>query len=101
MATKTISIEIDAYELLAREKKDRTESFSRGAGPRIARGPPNGAGGNQYRYAWRTALLQTSLRHRLGENDAWIAGTALADGATLVGRERAFARVPRLEYLTF
>ena len=29
MATKAISIEIDAYELLAREKKDRTESFSR------------------------------------------------------------------------
>ena len=29
MATKTISIETDAYELLAREKKDRTESFSR------------------------------------------------------------------------
>jgi predicted CopG family antitoxin len=29
MATKTISIETDAYELLAREKRDRTESFSR------------------------------------------------------------------------
>jgi predicted CopG family antitoxin len=29
MATKTISIEIDAYDLLAQEKKDRTESFSR------------------------------------------------------------------------
>jgi predicted CopG family antitoxin len=29
MATKTISIETDAYALLAREKKDRTESFSR------------------------------------------------------------------------
>lgn len=29
MATKTISIETDAYELLAREKQDRTESFSR------------------------------------------------------------------------
>ncbi len=29
MATKTISIETDAYDLLAREKKDRTESFSR------------------------------------------------------------------------
>jgi len=29
MATKTISIETDAYELLAREKKDHTESFSR------------------------------------------------------------------------
>jgi hypothetical protein len=51
--------------------------------------------------AWRTALLQTSLAHRLGENDAWIAGTALAYGATLVGRERAFSRVPRLDYLTF
>jgi predicted nucleic acid-binding protein len=51
--------------------------------------------------AWRTALLQTSLRRRLGENDAWIAGTALAYGATLVGRERAFSRVPRLDYLAF
>jgi len=50
--------------------------------------------------AWRTALLQTSLPRRLGENDAWIAGTALAYGATLVGRERAFSRVPRLDYLT-
>jgi hypothetical protein len=51
--------------------------------------------------AWWTALLQTSLSRRLGENDAWIAGTAIAYGATLVGRERAFSRVPRLDYLTF
>jgi len=51
--------------------------------------------------AWRTALLQTSLPRRLGENDAWIAATAISHGATLVGRERAFSRVPRLEYLTF
>lgn len=51
--------------------------------------------------AWRTALMQTSLARRLGENDAWIAATALAYGATLVARERAFARVPRLDYLTF
>jgi len=29
MATKTISIEVDAYEMLVREKKDRNESFSR------------------------------------------------------------------------
>ena len=41
--------------------------------------------------AWRTALLQTSLSRRLGENDAWIAGTAIAYGATLVARERALA----------
>jgi predicted nucleic acid-binding protein len=51
--------------------------------------------------AWRTALLQTSLSRRLGENNAWIAGTAIAFGATLVARERAFARVPRLDCLTF
>lgn len=51
--------------------------------------------------AWRTALLQTSLPRRLGENDAWIAGTAITYGATLVGRERAFSRVPRLDYLSF
>jgi predicted nucleic acid-binding protein len=51
--------------------------------------------------AWRAALLQTSLLRRLGENDAWIAATAIAYGATLVGRERAFARVPRLDYLGF
>jgi predicted nucleic acid-binding protein len=51
--------------------------------------------------AWRTAILQTSLSRRLGENDAWIAGTAIAYGATLVARERAFSRVPRLDYLSF
>jgi predicted nucleic acid-binding protein len=51
--------------------------------------------------AWRTAILQTSLPRRLGENDAWIAGTAIAYGATLVARERAFARIPRLDYLSF
>lgn len=49
--------------------------------------------------AWRTSLLQTSLSRRLGENDAWIAATALTYGATLVGCDRAFERVPRLEYL--
>ncbi|MDP9009413.1 MAG: type II toxin-antitoxin system VapC family toxin [Pseudomonadota bacterium] len=51
--------------------------------------------------AWRTAALQVSLSRRLGENDAWIAGTAIAYGATLVARERAFSRVPRLDYLSF
>ena len=51
--------------------------------------------------AWCTAALQGSLPRRLGENDAWIAATALAYGATLVARERAFERVPRLDYLLF
>jgi predicted nucleic acid-binding protein len=51
--------------------------------------------------AWRTAALQSSLARRLGENDAWIAATALSHEATLIGRERAFERVPRLDYLSF
>jgi predicted nucleic acid-binding protein len=51
--------------------------------------------------AWRTAALQGTLTHRLGENDAWIAATALSYDATLVAREKAFERVPRLDYLAF
>ena len=51
--------------------------------------------------AWRMAALQGSLSRRLGENDAWIAATALSYDATLVARERAFERVPRLDYLVF
>lgn len=51
--------------------------------------------------AWRTAQPQTSLSQRLGENDAWIAGTALVYGATLVSRDRAFQRVPGLRYQSF
>ena len=51
--------------------------------------------------AWRTAALQSSLSRRVGENDAWIAATALSYEATLIGREKAFERVPRLDYLSF
>ena len=51
--------------------------------------------------AWRMAALQASLTRRLRENDAWIAATALAYNATLVAHERAFERVPRLDYLQF
>ena len=49
--------------------------------------------------AWRSAALQSSISRRLGENDAWIAATALAYEATLVGREKSFERVPRLDYV--
>lgn len=49
--------------------------------------------------AYRCAELQRRMPQRLGENDAWIAATALAYGAELLGRERAFARVPRLRYV--
>jgi predicted nucleic acid-binding protein len=49
--------------------------------------------------AYKTAAMQASLKQRLGENDAWIAATALAYNAELAGRERAFTRVPRLKYI--
>ncbi len=48
--------------------------------------------------ACKTAAMQSSLPQRLGENDAWIAATALAHNAVLAGREKAFRRVPRLKY---
>jgi len=50
--------------------------------------------------AYRMATLQRSLGQRLGENDAWIAATALVYHASIVGRERGFARVPRLKYIS-
>lgn len=51
--------------------------------------------------AYRTAALQSGLSRRLGENDAWIAATALAYDASLVGRDQAFERIPRLKYVRF
>ena len=48
--------------------------------------------------AYKAAAMQSRLPQRLGENDAWIAATALAYNAELLGRERAFTRVPRLNY---
>ena len=47
---------------------------------------------------YKAAALQRALPQRLGENDAWIAATALAYNAELVGQENAFKRVPRLKY---
>jgi len=47
---------------------------------------------------YKAAAMQSALPQRLGENDAWIAATALAYNAELVGRENAFQRVPRLKY---
>jgi hypothetical protein len=49
--------------------------------------------------AYRMAAMQANLPQRLGENDAWIAATALVYGAKVVGRDAAFVRVPRLDYV--
>ncbi len=49
--------------------------------------------------AYKSAAMQSHLAQRLGENDAWIAATAMTYHAELTGRERAFTRVPRLKYL--
>lgn len=51
--------------------------------------------------ARRAALLQRRLPQRLGENDAWLAATALHHGFTLVSADQDFARVPRLSWINF
>lgn len=51
--------------------------------------------------ARRAALLQRRLPPRLGENDAWLAATALHHGFTLVTSDQDFARVPRLAWINF
>ncbi|MDR1010285.1 MAG: type II toxin-antitoxin system VapC family toxin [Opitutaceae bacterium] len=48
--------------------------------------------------AYKAAAMQRVLKQRLGENDAWIAATALVYDADLAGNEKAFSRVPRLKY---
>jgi predicted nucleic acid-binding protein len=49
--------------------------------------------------AERAALMQRRLARRLGENDAWLAATALHHGFTLVTADSDFDRVPRLKLL--
>jgi len=49
--------------------------------------------------AYLNAALQSSLPQRLGENDAWIAATALYNRRKVVGRDKAFRRVPDLKYV--
>lgn len=51
--------------------------------------------------ARRAALLQRRLPQRLGENDAWLAATALYHDFTLVSADQDFARVPRLKWIDF
>ena len=51
--------------------------------------------------ARRAALLQRRLSRRLGENDAWLAATALHHDFTLVSSDQDFARVPRLAWINF
>jgi predicted nucleic acid-binding protein len=46
--------------------------------------------------AWEASRIQRRLSQRLGENDAWIAATALVWGKRLITNDKAFKRVPRL-----
>lgn len=45
--------------------------------------------------------LQSTLPFTLGENDLWIAATALRGRVPLVSRDRVFARVPHLDVLSY
>jgi predicted nucleic acid-binding protein len=51
--------------------------------------------------AYLNAALQSSLPQRLGENDAWVAATASYNRRRLIGRDKAFRRVPDLKYVEF
>jgi len=77
MPTKTISIETDAYKLLAREKRHRTESFSRvirrlfAEPPALTAGelldvmePYKGKGAGPRRYEVRVAAALRAGRRR-------------------------------------
>ncbi len=45
--------------------------------------------------------LQAALSFELGENDLWIAATALRFGLPLVTADRAFSRVPGLRVMSY
>ena len=45
--------------------------------------------------------LQASLDFEMGENDLWIAATALRSGWPVVTRDKAFARVPGLKVIGY
>ncbi|HEY3755700.1 MAG TPA: type II toxin-antitoxin system VapC family toxin [Opitutaceae bacterium] len=51
--------------------------------------------------AYLNAEMQSGLPERLGENDSWIAATALYNRRRLVGRDAAFRRVANLKYTEF
>jgi tRNA(fMet)-specific endonuclease VapC len=44
----------------------------------------------------RVKAAQQRLGLAVDENDLWIAGTALASGATIVTRDKDFSRIPGL-----
>ena len=54
--------------------------------------------------AWEASRIQRELAAdgaRLSENDSWIAATARGWGHTLVSRDHAFERVPRLRVINY
>jgi len=54
--------------------------------------------------AWQASRIDRELAltgERLGENDNWIAATALTFGLRLVTRDEGFRRVPRLRTLAY
>jgi predicted nucleic acid-binding protein len=51
--------------------------------------------------ARKGAELQRRLNQRLGENDAWLAATALVHDLTLVTADSDLTRVPRLKVADF
>jgi len=54
--------------------------------------------------AWEAGRIERELAQsggRLGENDNWIAATARTWGLRLISNDEAFARVPRLDVISY
>ncbi len=54
--------------------------------------------------AWETSRIQRELAavgRRLGENDAWLAGTARSWGMRLITNDGRFGDVPRLRVIRY
>lgn len=54
-----------------------------------------------YELAIEAGRLQARLAFELGENDLWIAATALHYGLTLASRDKAFAKIPGLKVVRY
>ncbi len=54
-----------------------------------------------YELAMEAGRLQARLSFELGENDLWIAATAMRYGLRLASRDKVFPRIPGLKILRY
>ncbi len=122
MPTKTISIDMQAFRILRRERKGPRDSYSQVIQRLYAAQPARTVEefcekrgreaarelaarfavlGLHVGDALRCGLMQSRAARRLGENDAWLAAQALRGDCALVTRARRFDEVPGLEVVRY